>query len=814
MRLQGVFAVALAWLLAAMPAWGVDLAREVGFNVPPGPLAAAVVEFSKQAEIQVLGDGQKLDAISTKGVRGRYTIGEGLKTLLDGTGFGFRVRGTNTISLTSAVAANPGALPPDARASDGRAQPQERIMVTARKTNETLLDVPVPVTVVKTDTLADNSQLRLQDYYTKVPGLNLMTISDGSPIIAIRGVVAGGQTASTVGIVIDDVPYGGSINPGSPARPPDIDPGDLARLEVLRGPQGTLYGATSIGGLIKYVTLDPSFAGVSGRVQAGYSRTTQGDSGYTIRGGFNAPLGETLAIRASGFSTRDPGFVDNVLSGEKDINRRDSHGGRASALWRASNDLSVKLTASVQKSTRDGNADVDTALGDGLLQRALPETGIYERGSQTYSAHVDWRVGNVDVTSITAYNYDKVSTRGDLSALGALANANFPGAMGVTTPYYQRVDKFTQELRGSFRLGSGITWVLGGFYANEDYDTHFEFLAANAVTGATMGTLLVGDDSPTYKEYAGFSTINFDITDRFDVQVGGRASQNRQTFSSVRSGPLQPIFYPGAAVVPVTHSKDTAYTYLVAPRFRVHPDLMVYARAASGYRPGGPNVNCGLTIPCQYDADTSQNYEVGVKGAVGRAFAFDASLYYIDWKDVQISLRDPATTVVYAANAGRAESKGVEVAVTLRPTEDLSVTLSGAYGDAELSEDFPPTTFNAVGRKGDRLPYSSKFSGSLSIDQRFKLWQAASASVGATVSHVGSRLGRFVNATTVRQNYPEYTQVDLRAGLWFDRWQFNLFVNNAGDERGILNGGVDAVRPTFFTYIQPRTYGINATWTF
>jgi iron complex outermembrane recepter protein len=788
------------------------------FDQPSQPLGAAIRAIGDKAGVNVLFDPTLTAGKTAQPLRGTFTAEEALNRLGSDAGLiAVRVQ-DGTISMRKKS--------PDNSQSDSNPQAERRsettgvykaegIVVTARKRSELIQDVPVPVSAITAETLADNSQLRLQDYYTKVPGLNLMTISDGSPIIAIRGIVAGGQTASTVGIVIDDVPYGGSINPGSPARPPDIDPGDLARIEVLRGPQGTLYGATSIGGLIKYVTVDPSTDRFSGRVQAGFSKTNYGDFGHTFRGAVNVPLSETLAIRASGFTTRDPGYVDNTLSGAKDINGRDNYGGRASALWRPSDSLSIKLSASIQDSTRDGNADVDTALGTGLLQRGLPGTGVYERASQNYSLNVDWRLGNVDLTSVTGYSFDKVSTKGDLSAaLGTLSSANFPGASGVTTPYFQRVDKVSQELRASLRLGSRVTWLIGGFYADEDYDTHFEFAAANPTTGETVGNLLVGNDSPTYKEYAAFSTLTFDVTNNFDVQVGGRVSQNKQTFSSVRSGPLQGIFYPGAAVVPIFRSKDTALTYLVTPRYKFSPDFMAYARAASGYRPGGPNVNCGPTFPCQYDADRSENYEIGVKGNLGNAVTFDASLYYIDWKNVQISLRDPVTTVVYAANAARAESKGAELALELRPLRDLTLTVSGAYSDAVLSRDFPPTTFNASGRKGDRLPYSSKLSGSLAVDQEFRLGQKAIGYVGASASYVGSRRGRFVAATAMRQLYPSYSQVDLRAGVRYETWYLNAYLNNVTDERGILNGGVDAVRPTFFTYIQPRTLGLNLTKSF
>jgi iron complex outermembrane recepter protein len=228
--------------------------------------------------------------------------------------------------------------------------------------------------------------LRLQEYYSKVPGLGLSLIGDGSaPTITIRGITTGGLTNPAVGVVIDEIPYGATVSPGTSPVVPDIDPGDLARIEVLRGPQGTLYGASSIGGLLKFVTIDPTTREFSGRVTAGLSKIAGGnDVGYNIRGSINAPLTDSLAVRASAFRSSDPGYVDNVLTGQPDVNRRNSDGGRVSLLWQPLDAFSIKLSGLIQDSTRGGSEDVDRTLGGQLAQSTLRGTGYYTRRSKAY----------------------------------------------------------------------------------------------------------------------------------------------------------------------------------------------------------------------------------------------------------------------------------------------------------------------------------------------------------------------------------------------------------------------------------------------
>jgi iron complex outermembrane recepter protein len=243
----------------------------------------------------------------------------------------------------------------------------------------------------------------------------------------------------------------------------------------------------------------------------------------------------------------------------------------------------------------------------------------------------------------------------------------------------------------------------------------------------------------------------------------------------------------------------------------------VYARLASGYRPGGPNGTCTPNFPCQYSADKTKNYEVGVKGDVlGHALSFDASAYYVDWDDVQLSLVDPSAGVGYIDNGGHARSRGVELSVESRPLTGLTLSGWAAWNDAELTE--VPGASSVVATSGDRLPYSSPISGNLSLDQEFPLGRSTTGFVGGSVSYVDDRRGVFPSISVpsaTRQVFSSYTQTDLRAGLRYASWTLSAFANNVTDKRGVLTGGLDRPVTTYaFNYIQPRTVGAFLSKTF
>jgi len=687
------------------------------------------------------------------------------------------------------------------------------IVVTAQKREERLQDVPVPVTALDAQALSDNGQVLLRDYSSSVPGFRVTPSGQGYQYLSIRGIVTGGTVVPTVGVVIDDVPYGSSIANASGV--PDIDPGDLARIEVLRGPQGTLYGANSIGGLVKFVTKDPDPSGYSGRIEAGTSYVQNGaEPGFNLRASANLPISDSLAMRVSGFTRQDAGYIDNPVLNINGINESQTYGARWAALWRPSEDFALRLSALYQKVTADGVSQVSLLPTLGDLQQSFPAgVGGYDRSVQAYSATINYKLGKADLTAVTGFNSNRFSDSLDLTyAYGTVAKTVFGGTgAGLYDDFLAQ--KFTQELRLAMPIGQSFDWLVGAFYTHEHIPNHQLIGAVNATTGRLDGVLGVADYPNIYTEYAGFTDLTWHVTDRFDVQIGGRES--RITVSNSTATSEGPVFAPGLAPVisPGVSSKADAFTYLLTPSFRLSPDLMIYARLASGYRPGGPNSFAAVSQGASqsFDPDKTNNYEIGTKGDfLDHKLSIDASLYHIDWKHIQLKLNTPVKLFGYQGNGGTAKSEGVEFSVVSRPLSGLTVSAWVDYDDAAIT-DVPPLTPIYL-YPGDRLAYSSRWSGSASAEQDFPLWDGATGFIRGQADYVGDRLGIFTTSKTApRLEFPGYTQTNLSVGTKAGSWTASLYANNLADKRGLIGGGFSP--PTAVIYIQPRTIGLSVSKT-
>jgi len=792
-------------------------------ELPAEPLSDSLRAVGKRWNTNILFSPQQVEGMTAPALIGAESLEKALDTLLVGTNLKYRFIDEHTVSLilgtvSSAAPAKAARLADaseeigsstnaGAGADEKKAQLEE-IVVTAQKRAERLEDVPIPVTALDARTLADNNQLRVQDFFSSVPGLNLqLSSSSGAPMLSIRGVTTGYRSNPTVSVTVDDVPIGSSTYIGGGALSPDIDPSDLAQIEVLRGPQGALYGASSLGGLIKYVTVNPSFTNVSGRVDAGVTDVYGGaQPGYSVRGAVNVPLSDTMAARASAFTRLNPGYIDNIQTGQNGVNWGNAYGGHLAALWQPSSQFSIKLGALLQNTETRGADIVQTGTGlADLQQNFLRGTGGYVDRLELYSLEIKAELGGVTLAAISGYNHHSNDSSYDVTALyGSLAN-RLTGYSGV--PYFNplQTDKFSQEIRLSGSMGQRLDWLAGLFYTHEHSTYATNLGVENPNTGATVGQLINYYDPTSYSEYAGFADLTYHFTDELDVQIGGRESKIKQTNEVETTTGLL-----GTSSTPAYNSSNTAFTYLITPRFKLSLDSMLYLRAASGYRPGGPNANAAfLKVPSQYDPDSTRNYDLGYKADYfDHAVSIDAALYYIDWKDVQVTTTSPSGAGKYITHGGGAKSKGAELSVELRPLEGLKIRPWVAFSDATLTKKLPP-----VGLAGDRLPFSSRWSGNFAIDQEFALTSRVRATVGGVVSYFSDFLGDF-GSTRLRQHYSGYARTDLHTRFKFsDSWAMNLYANNVTNRRAILFGGSDFTlgAPNSYILIQPRTVGLSLT---
>ncbi len=696
---------------------------------------------------------------------------------------------------------------------------QGDIVVTAQKRVERLIDVPVSVTAIDAAGLTRQNLTQLRDYFDRVPGLSY-TGGGGFTTVALRGITTGRGANPTVSTTVDDTPFGSSSSAGYGDRlTPDLDPSNLERVEVLRGPQGTLYGANNLGGLIKYVTATPDPSRTRAAFEFGGQSIAHGDTGAFARGSVNLPIvDDRVAIRVNGFYRQDPGFIDNTLSRVRDSNSGRAWGGRIALFARPVDDVTVTLQALSQDLQGTDSPTVFLAA-DGsspfgrwaapLSARPVP----YVIRNRLYQGRVAWDIGGVELTSITGYGESRYNTPTDSTDrfAGVLTRFGYPGRRAILRNTIN-TDKVTQEVRLSSRPGGTIEWLVGGFYTNEDT---VALQSLDAIAGADSANLYAGNIPSTFRDLAAFGTLTWHFTPTFDVQFGGRLASNRQVYRQALSGPLN-----GGSTANVQRFRETAATWLVSPRWRIGQDLTAYARVASGYRPGGPNTNLP-SLPPSYASDRTTNYELGLKGLTpDRRIGFDVSVFWIDWTNIQLSGNDPTSGYLFYTNGSRARSRGAEANVDLHPWAGGTVVLTGAYTDAALTRDLPRGATAALfGNAGSRLPYSARWAGTVSADQDIALTGDVTGFVGGTAVYNGRRVAEFQGRAGVpRVTLPAYATLDLRAGMRSGPLAFTLFARNVTDQRGQLGGTYRVTATpasgTAISVIDPRTIGLSVGYSY
>jgi outer membrane receptor protein involved in Fe transport len=678
-----------------------------------------------------------------------------------------------------------------------------------------------------------------------------------------------GAVGSTVTTYIDDTPFGSSnaLADGF-GFTGDFDTWDLQRVEVLRGPQGTLYGAGSEGGLLKYVTNPPDPTKFAAAVRAGGEDVAHGESAGSGKGMINLPLGDRAAFRLSGYYSTIPGYIDDPSLGEKDVNHGYRAGLRAALLFNLTDDLSIRLNALGQDLHTNGSPNTDVVGATNLIiappNQLQPQNGDFNQQRfinqpntykyRIYSGTLNWNVGWGTFTSITSYGTSDSNGLGD-----ATSNAAAPGAgpgtgtfgnvatsllplvpppppagatktAGLAETQAINIKKWTQEFRLASRAGQTLEWQVGGFYTHES-STIDQTLPAFYIPTQVYVPLPQALGGPSfenasldalYKEWAAFAQVTYHFSPQWDLALGGRWSENKQSANEAVTGVL-PTLSGTPQQLTSGDSSDTDFTYSIAPRWHVSSDTMVYGRIATGYRPGGPNdlpFNAPPSVPRTYQADRTTNYELGVRSdLLDKRLSVDVAAFLVDWKDIQLFeyVQVPGTPGFgINANGGTARSKGFEWTLGLTPVTGLTFTLAGAYIDAYLTS----AATDEGGNEGDRLPYVPKLSYSLDGAYTWRAFSDYNGFAGATWNYSGSRFNAFGATQTAtgftanpRPELPSYNTVNLRAGLENGRWTFELYCRNVGDTRGIAYY-INSTTPNYggaVNYVLPRTVGALVT---
>jgi outer membrane receptor protein involved in Fe transport len=749
--------------------------------------------------------------------------------------------------LAHAQNAPPGDPQSNTPSDTGKLTTLPTITVTATRRSQTLQDVPLPVSVLSYHDIQRQHLQDFNDYAATVPGLVAVSSGPGLTGLAIRGISSGSQQPSaSVGIYIDDTPFGSSsVFAAGSVLTPNLDPADLDRIEVLRGPQGTLYGAGALGGVIRFITIPPDTHNYAGRLQVGATSVDGGGNGFGLHGMANLPLvTDKLAIRANVYDRTDPGFIDDAGRGKTDVNENRVKGGRASLLWTPTQATSLRVTAMAQNLGSDGTPtvalDPDTLVpvyGE-LQQRVAADSGWFTARYRLYNVTLNTDFGWAKLMASTSYStLDSVENvdATPLLALGDQANGQPYGTLEtLTIPQ----TKATEEIRLTSPSVEHVEWLVGVFATHETGDNKQDIYASDYYTGTPQASpfgIPIGNDvqPSTYDAYAVYGSLTWHVTDRFDMETGLRYSHDRQHYTEVGVGAL--FGSPTMITLLDKRSSDSSTTFSLTPQFHISDRTMLYARAASGFLPGGPNIVTVAIpgVPTTFSPTKLTDYELGLKStSPDHRLTVDLAAYYINWTKIPlVTFVNPFTVL---GNGGQARSKGLEASIQWIPAGSLKLSANAAYNKATLTKDAP---YPSNGRRGDPLPYAPKLTLSLNGDYDFALGGGWHGYVGASYQYSDERATDYAFSYPVpgvlpplpsSPTVPGYNTINLRAGFDHDEWSIDAYVKNLTNQRGIVQGSTfqnyvpiaGALNPVTgkmednVTIITPRLFGISVSRNF
>lgn len=759
-----------------------------------------------------------------------------------------------SVALTAAgvSAARAQDAPPSAASAAAGASPTlSEVVVTAQKRSERLQDVPISVDVVGASQLQQNQVRDFKDIMREIPGVSFSGADFGQSRYSIRG-VSTNSPSPTVGIYLDDI----SLLTVSTNFSGAVDPVffDINRVEVLKGPQGTLYGGSAMGGAIKYVSQLPNLSIRSVDLETSLSSTVHGSLSYDEQAVFNLPLVEDkFALRAGLLYRHDGGYVDNVADAPsanysqsstsppqpfaptvtpslstrnaKDQNSDNILAVKVSALWEP--DPSWQVVPSVL------HQDYHQA-NPGVFWTNLPDLASSFRLPQPTSDRLTVarlsivkHLGDVDVTSLTGYVNRSVDQRRDYSFyVGALVPPLY--AFDSPNVAISGSQTISEELRlSSSNPSARLRWVTGVYYSSQDerLDQTVQTLGAGAALGTGTDTVYFGLTRFTTEQGAIFADATYALLSKLDISIGLRAFHIRQT-QNVSAGGL----FNGGASGNAGANSETG----VDPKFEVDykatRDNMLYASAAKGFRPGGVNSSFSAALcqadlqrlglaqaPTGFNSDSLWTYEAGSKNQFfSRRATLNAAVYYTDWSGIQQTILLPTCGFSFTGNVGAATIKGAELSGKLAISRRLVVGGSVNYADAQITKTAPGVSAQV----GQPVLDTPKWVGDAFVGYTFELG-ADTADLRADYQYHGSQLRDFAPTYTAlaANGLPEvvpnpsqylkaYQVVNLNATWVHKGWEIGAFVDNLFDRAPIVDYNPTQPISQALT-LRPRTFGMS-----
>ena len=590
------------------------------------------------------------------------------------------------------------------------------IIVTAQKRKQAAQDVPMSLTTLPAAAIERQGIASLQELGNSVAGVSIAAANAGAMRLTIRGasdISSSNQSASVNGLYVDE-----TVMSYVPGYMPEISLLDIERVEVLRGPQGTLFGDGAEGGTLRIITRKPDSTRTFGRVKLGAYATQHGGMGWATQGSVNVPLvQDVLAVTVAGGFRNLPGWIDIPDLQVKDSNTSKLVDGRIAVRFTPNGALTVDAFYQTGRSNvRDfistereelNPRKVAAGAGAGPVGGLSPSKGKLDMAALTLSYDTG-PATLVSASSLTDATYD--TTRDLTTALpAAFPPFMVPGAMAQSI-YRVRSRAFTQELRLVSNGGGQLQWTLGGYLKHENRSVEDGFVF-NVPAIQTVDQPLSHSDQKG-DAWALFADIDYSLTKQLSVQAGLRYFKDDKTFSVKQlTGSAFPLNFPPAGTVQTGADSADATSPKLGLTYNVSPDALVFVKYSQGFRAGGANTVPLATYPyatSQYGPDSLHAYEAGLKTTPFAGWNVNTYVYHNDWRDLQLPFRTQDGTFTYVRNAGNAKTDGVEVEIAADLTPALNIGLTYAFNNSAIDGDVFDSFGKLIVAKGSQLPINSK----------------------------------------------------------------------------------------------------------
>lgn len=710
---------------------------------------------------------------------------------------------------------------------------ENAIVVTATKRAMSVQDVPLAVAAFDGASLENANVVDLTRLTNIDAGLQLQSKGTGDTQVIIRGIQSSG--ASLVSVYMDEAVVTGSDFNGSGGRQSVIPFYDVSRVEVLKGPQGTLFGAGSMAGSIRVVAAKPVLNDTSFKI-SGSAETGAGTNPlYETYMVANLPIvNDKLGLRVTAWNIDGGGYLDREAASspkaEKNVNDQHVKGIRGILQWDATDDLTITVTGLTQNLLVD---DADTYLrSEGAYVIGTPALGMWDEDNYLASLVGEYNLEFGTITAASSYYKKQLERSADTS--------NISRQFGLTDGYQinegQDRSIWTNELRFASDF-SGPLQVVGGVYYQRDRD-FAENVIGRAGADGNLPCMIYDDCAAKglqtellfsralqhdVDQYAVFGQVDYDLTDTLTFTAGIRLYRGELDWMEYSNQSLRPLHTAPVQTAPVTTldeqtvEKNTGYNFSLG--WRPTDEMSFYARVASGFRLGGINSltsrQLDPTVPLGYNSDTLWNYEVGAKFALfDNALNLDTAFYYIDWSGQQVSQITSSGVTSYIANAGTSNVKGVEVQFSARPISGLKLGGGFTFTDSQLTADQPLAATNpAAGRKGDNIPLVPKwaFSGQIGYEAPVgdaDFYAQTSFNYRGRAYTDFNENGRYIPMES-------YFRADASVGVRYNQWDVGLFVKNLTNvvaQTGVeVMSGVVPLGEAAISTIRPRTFGLKVS---